>query len=92
MAPRRFYRHNHSLIHFVTDYMANPDFALSFHILKNLPYTQFSFPFYSLQQGNLLFNHTNFTMVYQLPGSQAKAQVKKLLMSFLQLLGQVSIT
>jgi hypothetical protein len=53
-----------------------------------LPYPQFSFFHYGLESGNLSFDRQKLAMVNQLSGSQAKAEIEKLLVSFLQLFGQ----
>ena len=86
MASERLYGYNSRLIHLVTHHYTEPGFTLLFH-KTTLP-CLFSFFYNGFYPGNGLFSPGKFTVIYQLPGSQAKTQIKKLLMNFLKLFGQ----
>jgi hypothetical protein len=80
--------HNNRLLHLIAGYLADPNFAVLFHflLLAKLP-----LGYYRVYPGDPFLYPGQFAMIYQLLGCQLEAQVKQLLVSFLQFFLQFGI-
>jgi hypothetical protein len=84
-----FDTHDHRLLHLVAGNFTDPGFPVLFHflLLAKLP-----FAYNRVYPGDPFPDLGQFTMVNQLPGRQLEAQVKQLLVSFLQFFLQLGVT
>jgi len=80
---------DHRLLHFVADDFTYSDFTVFFHLLllAKLP-----FAYNRVYPGDPFPHFGQLAVVDQLPGRQLEAQVKQLLVSFLQFFLQLGVT